>query len=369
MNILYKRYLFGMLFIAMLLAANPLLATTQIIMVGGPGGMSFVPSTGVTIELGDTIKWEWDNGSHTTTSTTIPAGATAWDEPINSGSTTFIYVPSVAGTYNYKCTPHQAMGMVGSFTVICNPPAAPVVSPSGPITSCSGDSASLLTVSAAAGITLQWNLNGNAIAGATNEQFLPQASGTYTCMGTNSCGTALSNSVMVTLIPGPAPSFTFTHTGLDYSFTNTTTDLGLSWSWDFGDGTSSEEQDPHHLYTSEGTYMVTLTATDTAGTNCSGEAVQQITTDGTGIGAISAGSNDYLISPNPANGFIQVIFKEGNPSFEIYDISGRLIGNPQITSRSDSEVRLDIRNLSPGNYLLKIKTKTGFVTRKFTVNR
>lgn len=368
MNILYKLRSVGLLFI-MLFMANPLFATTTIIMVGGPGGMSFVPATGVTIQLGDTIKWEWDNGSHTTTSTTIPAGAASWDEAINSTSTSFIYVPSVTGTYDYKCIPHQAMGMVGSFTVICNSPAAPVVSPSGPIITCAGDSASLLTATAAAGVDLQWNLNGNAVSGAVNEQFLPGSSGTYTCTGTNGCGTAISSSVTVTLLPAPAPSFTFTHNGLDYNFTNTTADINLSWFWDFGDGVTSGAQNPDHLYAAEGTYVVTLTATDTAGNDCSGATTQQIITSGTGIQEMHNESRNYVISPNPANGFIQVNFEDGDPSFEIYDIKGRLIGNPKIVSKSNSEARLNISNLSPGNYFLRINTKTGFVTRKFTVSR
>jgi plastocyanin len=77
---------------------------------------SFTPSD-ATIQLGDTIKFTWVNGSHTTTSTTIPAGAAAWDNPMNAANTTFIYVPAVAGVYSYKCTPHAAMGHVGKFTV------------------------------------------------------------------------------------------------------------------------------------------------------------------------------------------------------------------------------------------------------------
>src|SRR5271169_2261815 len=73
----------------------------------------FTPAS-FTINLGDTVKWTWLNGSHTTTSLTIPAGAATWDHPINTSSKSFIYVPSVAGVYNYKCTPHFAMGMQGN---------------------------------------------------------------------------------------------------------------------------------------------------------------------------------------------------------------------------------------------------------------
>jgi len=77
----------------------------------------FTPSELLSVHLGDTIRWVWIEGSHTTTSSTIPSGATSWDVPLNSSSTEYFYVPAVAGTYNYVCTPHESLGMVGDFTV------------------------------------------------------------------------------------------------------------------------------------------------------------------------------------------------------------------------------------------------------------
>jgi PKD repeat protein len=40
-----------------------------------------------------------------------------------------------------------------------------------------------------------------------------------------------------------------------------------SWHWDFGDDTTSDEQNPVHLYASEGLYDVSLTVTTAAGTD------------------------------------------------------------------------------------------------------
>src|SRR5690349_17304260 len=75
----------------------------------------FTPSNLPSVIVGDTIKWEWINGSHTTTSTTIPQGAPTWDSPMNDQSPVFRYIVTVPGTYNYVCTPH-APDMAGSFT-------------------------------------------------------------------------------------------------------------------------------------------------------------------------------------------------------------------------------------------------------------
>ena len=80
-------------------------------------GNSFYPSTLTEVEIGDTIRWEWVNGTHTTTSLSIPDGANSWDSPLSSSNTFFEYVIKEAGTYNYKCTPYESVGMLGSFTV------------------------------------------------------------------------------------------------------------------------------------------------------------------------------------------------------------------------------------------------------------
>ncbi len=75
----------------------------------------FNPSN-LQVQLGDSVTWVWNNGSHTTTSDMIPANAAGWNVPVNSGAQSFTYKVSESGTYNYHCIPHQFMGMNGSFT-------------------------------------------------------------------------------------------------------------------------------------------------------------------------------------------------------------------------------------------------------------
>ena len=76
----------------------------------------FTPNN-FTVAVGDTILWMWVNGTHTTTSTTIPMGASSWDQVIDQNTTSYMYVVSTAGTYNYRCTFHFQMGMIAQFTV------------------------------------------------------------------------------------------------------------------------------------------------------------------------------------------------------------------------------------------------------------
>lgn len=83
---------------------------------------SFSPAAIDNVVVGDTVRWVWLGGNHTTTDTAVgsdnvlPAGAAKWNSPINSANTSFDYKVTVAGTYNYICIPHAAFGMVGSFT-------------------------------------------------------------------------------------------------------------------------------------------------------------------------------------------------------------------------------------------------------------
>ncbi|MEO5890188.1 MAG: plastocyanin/azurin family copper-binding protein [Ferruginibacter sp.] len=80
----------------------------------------FSPAT-VNAVIGDVIQFNWSAGTHTTTcgaelpGTTLPAGAAEWDAAITSGATTFSYTITVAGTYNYGCTPHFAFNMKGTI--------------------------------------------------------------------------------------------------------------------------------------------------------------------------------------------------------------------------------------------------------------
>ncbi len=69
----------------------------------------------------------------------------------------------------------------------------------------------------------------------------------------------------------PTAAFTATNTSgpapLNVSFTDTSTGSPTSWSWNFGDGSTSTAQNPSHTYQQSGSYTVSLTATNSSGSN------------------------------------------------------------------------------------------------------
>ena len=98
-------------------SASYLYATTITVKVSN---FQFKPKV-VNAKVGDTIKWAWNanqagNSAHTTTSLTIPAGAVAWNRPIDSAHKTFKYRLRVAGTYQYDCAIHFTV-MKGTINV------------------------------------------------------------------------------------------------------------------------------------------------------------------------------------------------------------------------------------------------------------
>src|SRR5258708_2131260 len=78
------------------------------------GGTSFTPNT-LDCNVGDVINFVGSFANHIIQSTSVPGGAAAFG-PTNAGTANFSYTITVAGTYNYQCNIHAAMGMTGSFT-------------------------------------------------------------------------------------------------------------------------------------------------------------------------------------------------------------------------------------------------------------
>lgn len=87
----------------------------------------------------------------------------------------------------------------------------------------------------------------------------------------NSQGTAFGSQVNFTTGVIPAAAFTATPTtisaGESVQFTDQSTNTPTSWYWNFGDGGTSTTRNPSHMYIAQGSYTVTLTASNNLGSN------------------------------------------------------------------------------------------------------
>jgi PKD repeat protein len=125
--------------------------------------------------------------------------------------------------------------------------------------------------------TYAWYINGqlqsttapNPVFTLLNTSLTSDATYIIKLLGTAGSGCVDSIQDTVVVYALPSPSFTATEVcgGDTTTFTNTTftIDSIVSWNWDFGDATTSTLKNPAHAYTGFGSYIVTLTATDTRG--------------------------------------------------------------------------------------------------------
>ena len=126
------------------------------------------------------------------------------------GATNATYNPTASGTYsvtviNGSCS---ATSVPGTTVTLNTSPTAPVVTPAGPITVCSG-SPITLTSTNPGGVTFQWKRGAVNIPFATNSTYAASLSGTYSVVVTGAGGcTATSNAVSLTLNPLPTTTIT-----------------------------------------------------------------------------------------------------------------------------------------------------------------
>ncbi len=120
-----------------------------------------------------------------------------------------------------------------------------------------------------------WDFGDGGTSTAQNPSYTYNVAGTYTValIATNSGGSdtiTKTNYIFITP-PAPATDFSGTPTSgdspLTVNFSDLSTNSPTSWAWDFGDGGTSTAQNPEYTYITPGTYTVTLTATNSGGSN------------------------------------------------------------------------------------------------------
>lgn len=97
------------------------------------GGAFYFDPIGVRVEPGTTLRFVASTAGHNTVAYAaanglaerIPGGAEAWASPILTDiGATFDVVLTEEGVYDFLCTPHEALGMVGRI-VVGDPDAFP----------------------------------------------------------------------------------------------------------------------------------------------------------------------------------------------------------------------------------------------------
>jgi len=114
-----------------------------------------------------------------------------------------------------------------------------------------------------------WDFGDGNTSTMQNPTHTYATTGTYTvCLTASSnCGAdSTCQSVTYVGCGNPSADFTFTSSAGTVDFTNTSsTTGGTAYAWDVGDGNSATTIDASNTYTTNGSYTVTLLATDSCG--------------------------------------------------------------------------------------------------------
>jgi large repetitive protein len=145
----------------------------------------------------------------------------------STGATSQSITANSSGTYSVIAT--DANGCSGTASVNVNVLTAPVaaISPSGPVTICAGDSA---TLTASAGNSWQWS------NGATSQTIVVTDPGNYSVIVSNGSCSDTSSSVSVNVTPQPAATITASGpaTFCQGGSVTLTASNGSSWLWSTG---------------------------------------------------------------------------------------------------------------------------------------
>jgi hypothetical protein len=152
------------------------------------------------------------------------------------------------------------------------------------------------------------------------------------------------------LINNPSANFSESISGNTTTFTNSSSSVNstLNYSWNFGDGNTSSIQNPSHTYTTNGTYTVTLIASNCIFSDTITKTIQ------IGTNSMEENTNtNFEFYPNPTTNQIIINVEKQllGSVYIIYDNTGKAILTGKILSEQSV---IDLVDLSKGIYLLSI---------------
>ncbi len=175
----------------------------------------------------------------------------------NTGSSNTTIFASTAGTYTVTATNGCGSNTTTTTITNINPPTASIT-PGGPTNFCLGDS---VVLNANGGGAYIWS------TGETTSSITASNGGNYWLVASNTCG---SDTSTITVNVDSVIAF-FTNDvssgtpPLTVNFTNGSSPNASSFFWNFGDGTTGSGTTVGNMFQAAGTYIVTLTVTNSNG--------------------------------------------------------------------------------------------------------
>lgn len=276
-----------------------------------------------------------------------------------SGATGSSYTATTAGVYNQLKTNLNGCADSASVGILVRFGDMPNVSLGPDTTLCAGDTI-CYTQTNPSGTSYMWS------DGSTDSSQCFGASGTITVFAVDSVGCRAEDTTILSIILMPTPSIaadtsncpTVAFTGNDPN--------GTSWSWSFGDTGTSTSQNPSHTYSSNGTYQVILTSTNSCFTVADTLSVE--------INCIIGVKDAFLagisIAPNPSTGRFLLhaeLPEAGDFGYKVTDLTGRtILAGQNDDFRTTWTVAIDLQ-ASAGTYMLTVMSGAHKATYRIAI--
>ena len=211
---------------------------------------------------------------------------------------------AAAGNYNVQLDVQSDLGCRGSITKNISI-TGKTTNFNIPPSICIGQTVTFQNNSNPAPVSSTWDFGDGTTSSQINPSKTFLSGGTFPVTLLNNYGNCVDSVTQnVTVITQPAVNFKANDsTACRAPFTVQFTDLSPSantWLWDFGDGSTSNQQNPSHTYTTSGAFNVTLTITLPGGCSNTITKTQYIKIGGTTLviqNAPSGGCIPYSYSP------------------------------------------------------------------------
>lgn len=296
-------------------------------------------STAVILDAGNPgASFLWDDGS------------TAQTRSVNSSGTYYVTVSNIAANCKGTDTVHAAVYPnpvvdLGNDTISCHN-AITILDAQNP------------------GASYLWD------DGSTAQTRTVTVTGVYSVTVTDihSCVGADDVTIEVKGLPGGDINAVYGDTAT-YTFSLLNARYVTGATWNFGDGSPvATGATVQHRYASNGIYTVTVNLLGECSDSSASSATVNVfdANGGTGLVHIE-NSNSFSLYPNPARNQVMITNKTGlqMKRLTVYNILGQVIYEAQAENAYGH--RINTTNCTPGVYLLKIETESGFYIRKFEV--
>ena len=327
-------------------AANLCASSDTINVAVGVAPINNLPST-VDLCENDTITLDAGN-----------AGSTyLWSNAATTQTTNI----STPGSYDVLITSPDGCPLTSSTTAVSRP--LPIVDLGADTAICAGDQIVLNAENL--GLNYLWS------TGVNTQTIIVDLAGSYSVTVTSSYNCKGRDTIAVTTLPLPTVDAFNT---IDLSneeagkmqFNAVNPQNVTSYDWDFGDNsTHGTTASPIHVYTSNGTFTVTLKVFNDCGED---EVSFTVTIEGVGIAKLNDKDVNFTLYPNPTTA--EVVITNGSADVTMQHISivnvlGAVVFEK--ATNTDKVQKLNVSNLASGLYTARVMTDKGLVVMKFEV--